>query len=83
MQEQYPGVTVASFDTTEEKLENVAADMGVKGLPQFRFFKVNLFALGLVVIYPAATLLIKWSIHCAQRSISSAELDFAFVARCI
>lgn len=39
LQEQYPGVTVASFDTTEEKLENVAADMGVKGLPQFRFFK--------------------------------------------
>lgn len=33
-------MTVVSFDTTEESLEAVAADMEVKGLPQFRFFKV-------------------------------------------
>lgn len=41
-QEKYPDVTIASFDTTEEKLENVAADLGVKGLPAFKFFKVGL-----------------------------------------
>lgn len=40
-QEKHPGVTVVSFDTTEESLEAVAADMGVKGLPQFRFFKAR------------------------------------------
>ncbi|GAB4816590.1 hypothetical protein N2152v2_003636 [Parachlorella kessleri] len=39
LQDKYPGVTVASFDTTEEKLENFTADLGVKGLPQFRFYK--------------------------------------------
>lgn len=32
-------VTFASFDTTEEKLEDLASDVGVKAMPQFRFFK--------------------------------------------
>ena len=41
LQAKYPGVTVASFDTTEESLENLAAELGVKGLPQFRFYKVG------------------------------------------
>lgn len=40
-QEKHRGVTVASFDTTEESLENLAAEIGVKGLPQFRFYKVG------------------------------------------
>ena len=41
LQEKHRGVTVASFDTTEEALENLAAEIGVKGLPQFRFYKVG------------------------------------------
>lgn len=56
-QEKYPGLTVASFDTTEEKLENVAGDLGVKGLPQFRFYKVRARVLGPAA--PAGLLL--WS----------------------
>jgi peroxiredoxin (alkyl hydroperoxide reductase subunit C) len=32
------GVTVAAVDTTEEKLEGLAAELGVKGLPAFRFY---------------------------------------------
>lgn len=32
---------MASFDTTAEELENLAAEMGVKGLPQFRFYNVR------------------------------------------
>ncbi|KAL4860147.1 Peroxiredoxin-2 [Chlorella vulgaris] len=38
LQAKYPGVTVASFDTTEQQLEALAAELGVKGLPQFRFY---------------------------------------------
>lgn len=34
----HPGVTLASFDTTDERLEALAADLGVKGLPAFRFY---------------------------------------------
>jgi hypothetical protein len=34
-------VTVASFDTTEEQLEGLAAELAVKGLPQFRFYNVR------------------------------------------
>lgn len=34
-------MTVASFDTTEEALENLSAELGVKGLPQFRFYQVG------------------------------------------
>lgn len=41
MQAKYPGVTVASFDTTEQQLEALAAELGVKGLPQFRFYSVS------------------------------------------
>ena len=37
--EEHPGVRIGSFDTTEEKLEVLAADIGVTGLPQFRFYK--------------------------------------------
>jgi hypothetical protein len=37
-------VTVASFDTTEDAIEGLAADLGVTGLPQFRFYKVGLSA---------------------------------------
>lgn len=41
LQEKHKGVTVASFDTTEEELESLTAELGVKGLPQFRFYKVG------------------------------------------
>lgn len=41
-QAKHPGVTVASFDTTADELENLTAELGVKGLPQFRFYKVCL-----------------------------------------
>ena len=40
-QDKHPGVTIASLDTTEEPLEGVVAELGIKGLPQFRFFKVG------------------------------------------
>jgi thiol-disulfide isomerase/thioredoxin len=35
----HPGVKVVSFDTTADALEAMASDLGVKGLPHFRFFK--------------------------------------------
>lgn len=42
-QDKHPGVTVASFDTTgSEELEGLTAELGVKGLPQFRFYQVRL-----------------------------------------
>ena len=37
---RHPGVTVASLDTTEGALEALTAELGVKGLPQFRFYNV-------------------------------------------
>ncbi|GIL60757.1 hypothetical protein Vafri_15288 [Volvox africanus] len=37
--DKYPGVTFAKFDTTAPALESLAADLGVKALPTFRFFK--------------------------------------------
>ncbi|EFN51644.1 hypothetical protein CHLNCDRAFT_139828 [Chlorella variabilis] len=48
---KYPGVTVASFDTTAEELENLAAEMGVKGLPQFRFYNGGKEVLGKIMGY--------------------------------
>jgi hypothetical protein len=41
-----PGVTIASFDTTDEAIESLAQELGVKGLPQIRFFKASTRALG-------------------------------------
>jgi alkyl hydroperoxide reductase subunit AhpC len=35
----YSSMNFVSVDTTEEKVESLAADLGVKGLPAFRFFK--------------------------------------------
>ncbi|PRW59160.1 Thioredoxin-dependent peroxide reductase [Chlorella sorokiniana] len=37
--DKHKGVTVASFDTTADELETLTAELGVKGLPQFRFYK--------------------------------------------
>ncbi|KAL4424932.1 hypothetical protein ABPG77_009661 [Micractinium sp. CCAP 211/92] len=39
LQSQYPGITVASFDTTAAELEALTAELGVKALPQFRFYQ--------------------------------------------
>lgn len=39
LQAAQPGVTIASFDTTDEAIESLAQELGVKGLPQIRFFK--------------------------------------------
>ena len=36
---KYPGIRVASVQTTDEKLEGLVSDLGVKGLPAFRFFQ--------------------------------------------
>lgn len=36
---KYPGVTVASFDTTEDALEGLATELKVKSVPQFKFYK--------------------------------------------
>lgn len=41
LQSQYPGITVASFDTTAAELEALTAELGVKALPQFRFYQVG------------------------------------------
>jgi hypothetical protein len=41
LQDKYPDITVASFDTSEEKLENLSADLGVKSLPHFMFLKAG------------------------------------------
>ncbi|PSC67995.1 Thioredoxin-dependent peroxide reductase [Micractinium conductrix] len=38
MQAQNPDVSFVSFDTTEAALENLTAELGVKALPQFRFY---------------------------------------------
>mmetsp|Transcript_7705 Transcript_7705/g.14482 ORF Transcript_7705/g.14482 Transcript_7705/m.14482 type:complete len:415 (+) Transcript_7705:54-1298(+) len=35
----HPGVTFAKFDTTEAALSELSAELGVKALPAFRFFK--------------------------------------------
>ncbi|KXZ52644.1 hypothetical protein GPECTOR_9g689 [Gonium pectorale] len=37
--DKYPGVTFAKFDTTAQPLEALTADLGIKALPAFRFFK--------------------------------------------
>lgn len=37
--DKYPGVSFVKFDTTQENLESLAADLGVKTLPAFKFFK--------------------------------------------
>lgn len=37
--DKYPGVSFAKFDTTQENLEALSAELGVKALPAFRFFK--------------------------------------------
>lgn len=41
LQDKHKGVTVASFDTTADELETLTAELGVKGLPQFRFYKAS------------------------------------------
>eukprot|EP00887_Chlorella_sp_A99_P004448 scaffold30.g4448.t1 len=56
LQDKYPGVTIASFDTTEEKLENVAAELGVKGLPAFKFYAGGKEVLDRIVGYKKAPL---------------------------
>lgn len=47
-------VTVASFDTTNDKLEKLAADIGVKALPAFRFFSGGKQVLDTVIGYKPA-----------------------------
>jgi len=44
-QDKHKGITVASFDTTADELETLTAELGVKGLPQFRFYKASAFGL--------------------------------------
>jgi hypothetical protein len=39
VQDKYAGVKFYKFDTTEEALEQYAADLGVGLLPTFRFYK--------------------------------------------
>ena len=38
---QHPDITFAKFDTTLEPLEGLAAELGVKALPAFHFFKAR------------------------------------------
>lgn len=39
VQEKHSDIKFVSFDTTEEKLEGLADELGVKALPAFKFFK--------------------------------------------
>ncbi|CAM9152219.1 unnamed protein product [Choristocarpus tenellus] len=39
LSEEYPGVKFAKFDTTEEGLSELSAELGIEALPAFRFFK--------------------------------------------
>lgn len=41
VQEKNKDVTILSFDTTEEKLENFSDELGVKALPAFKFYKAR------------------------------------------
>jgi hypothetical protein len=38
---RHPNVAFAKFDTNSETLEAFAAELGVKALPAFRFYKVG------------------------------------------
>lgn len=44
VQEKNKDVTILSFDTTEEKLESLSDELGVKALPAFKFYKARLGA---------------------------------------
>ncbi len=50
-QAKYPGVTIASFDTTDERLEAAAADVGIKALPAFKFYNVSLLVLSRAFVF--------------------------------
>ncbi|KAK9830012.1 hypothetical protein WJX72_009185 [[Myrmecia] bisecta] len=39
LQEQHPGVKFVKLDTTAEPLEKLAASLGIKALPSFRFYQ--------------------------------------------
>ena len=39
--DQYPDITFAKFDTTVEGMDVASAELGVKALPVFKFFKVS------------------------------------------
>lgn len=56
LQESSKDVTFVSFDTTEEQLEELAASLGVKALPQFRFYNNGKEALDPITGYKKAPL---------------------------
>lgn len=56
LQEKYPGVTVASFDTSDAKLEQASQDLGVKALPAFKFYKDGQEVLDQIIGYKRAPL---------------------------
>jgi thioredoxin 1 len=39
LQADHPDISFLKFDTTREELEQLAASLGVKALPAFKFFK--------------------------------------------
>lgn len=39
---KHPDVTFVKFDTTADQLDTLSADLGVKGLPTFKLYKVIL-----------------------------------------
>ncbi len=39
LQEKHPEITFVKADTTNEELEGLSAEQGVKVLPTFKFFK--------------------------------------------
>lgn len=45
-QEAHEGVKFLSFDTTEEQLDGLSSELGVKALPAFKFYKVPVGAQG-------------------------------------
>ena len=44
-------MTIASVDTTDEKLEGLTVELGVKGLPAFRFYNLGKEAGATVIGY--------------------------------
>ncbi|CAN0083015.1 unnamed protein product [Hapterophycus canaliculatus] len=38
LSEEFPEITFAKFDTTEEAISELSADLGVEALPAFRFY---------------------------------------------
>ena len=76
-------MTVASFDTTEEALEGLAAELGVKGLPQVRFYKARPLAGAGAAGRPTGWQLLRWVPAAAAAGGRQLEAARAAAWRCV